>query len=211
MTPKSSTPTFDPEKYAALTFSDLTLFAMSHLHAPGADLDTEEIVAACFQMFPQRFSLHKYPHWPDSATVARRWSELRAKGYLAKRGFRLTARGLSRAKRVKKLIGTPVRSTSRVSEEPKASAHRYTRAVQMSDAFIQFKKQGRKARLNEFDFRSMLLCTMETPAATLKRNLEMFKEQVQADNRKDLLAFLEFCEAKFSHLLVEAPPRILKR
>jgi hypothetical protein len=57
----------------------------------------------------------------------------------------------------------------------------------------------------------MLLCTMESPSATLKRNLEQFKENVQTDGRTDLFAFLEFCEAKFSYLLVDAAPRILKR
>jgi hypothetical protein len=210
MNPKPTPPTYDPTHYASLTLADLTLFAMSRL-LPGLELDPEEIVAACFQMFPKRFALKKYPHWPDSALVTRRWSDLRAKGLLAKQSLRLTARGLRRAARVEKLIGPPTRLASRVSEEGKAAAHRYTRAVELSEAFVHFKKQGQRARLNEFDFRSMLLCTMETPAATLKRNLEMFKEQVQADGRKDLLAFLDFCEAKFSHLLVEAAPRILKR
>ncbi|MEW5941656.1 MAG: hypothetical protein AB1750_18475 [Chloroflexota bacterium] len=211
MNPKPPPPTYDPANYAALTLADLALFAMSRLQTQGQDLDAEEIVAACFQMFPRRFALQKYPHWPDSAMVTRRWSDLRAKGLLARHGLRLTARGLRRAARVEKMIGPPIRSASRVSEETRTSAHRYTRAVELSDAFGHFKRQGRKARLNEFDFRSMLLCTMESPAATLKRNLEQFKEQVQADGRKDLLALLEFCEAKFSHLLVEAPSRILKR
>ena len=55
--------------------------------------------------------------------------------------------------------------------------------------------------IGEFDFRSLLLCTMESPPATLARNLEQFKEYVSIYKRKDLITFLAFCEDKFSHLL----------
>ncbi len=88
---------------------------------------------------------------------------------------------------------------------------RYVKAVESSEAYHHFKRQKSKARINEFDFRSMLLCTMESSPATLARNLEQFRENVKASGRKDLAAFLEFCEAKFSYLLVEAPSRILRR
>jgi hypothetical protein len=44
---------------------------------------------------------------------------------------------------------------------------------------------------------------MESSSVTLRRNLEQFKEYVHLYGRKDLYAFLEYCEVKFSHLLVE--------
>jgi hypothetical protein len=69
----------------------------------------------------------------------------------------------------------------------------------MSDAYKHYKK---KELLNEFDFRSLLLCTMESPAETLARNLEQFKEYANMHQRKDLLKFLSFCEEKFAHLLL---------
>ena len=209
-------PTFDPEKYAKLTLTDLALFAIHALGEQESDFSAEDVVAACFQMFPKRFSLRTYPHWPDAAMVGRRWGELRAKRYLSGRaapGLKLTAKGTRRAARVEKALGRPIRQRSRARAEPVPMTRdsRYVKVVESSEAYHHFKRQKNKARINEFDFRSMLLCTMESSSATLARNMEQFKENVQASGRKDLAAFLEFCEAKFGYLLVEAAPRVLKR
>lgn len=207
-------PTFDPDAYVKLTLTDLVVFAIQFLEHQEPDFSAEDVIAACFQMFPKRFSLRTYPHWPDSAMVGRRWGELRAKHYLLTRAapaLKLTAKGKRRAVNVEKLLGRPIRQRSRERAEPLVSDSRYVKAVEASDAYHHFKRQKSNAHINEFDFRSMLLCTMESSPATLARNLEQFKENVKSSGRKDLAAFLEFCEAKFSHLLVEAPPRILKR
>ncbi len=207
-------PTFDPDAYAKLTLTDLALFAIQFLDSQAMDFSAEDVVAACFQMFPKRFSLRTYPHWPDSAMVGRRWGELRVKRYLsgsAAQGLKLTARGARRAAKVEKTLGRPIRQRSRERAEPVTRDSRYVKAVESSEAYHHFKRQKSKARINEFDFRSMLLCTMESSPATLARNLEQFRENVKASGRKDLAAFLEFCEAKFSYLLVEAPSRILRR
>ncbi|MBV6395185.1 MAG: hypothetical protein HFACDABA_00756 [Anaerolineales bacterium] len=207
---KKNYPTFAFETDARLTLGDLTVFAIFHLERHAADFTAEDVVAACFAMFPRRFALRGYPHWPDSAVVGRRWAELRAKGWLA-RSLKLTARGTRHAAQVEKRLGRPIRQRLRVSERPPTRDSRYVKAVESSEAYRHFKRQKSRARINEFDFRSMLLCTMESSPAALARNLETFKDQVRAEGRKDLAAFLDFCEARFSHLLAEAPPRILKR
>lgn len=210
MPPKKDSPVFSVETYAKLTLGELTVFAIHHLEKHAAEFTAEDVAAACFEMFPGRFALRGYPHWPDSAVVGRRWAELRAKGWLS-RSFKLTARGARRAAQVEKMLGRPIRQRSRVSERPLTRDSRYVKAVESSDAYRHFKRQKSRARINEFDFRSMLLCTMESSPAALARNLETFKGQALAEGRKDLAAFLDFCEARFSHLLAEAPHRILKR
>jgi len=177
---------------------------------------SEDIISACFVLFPKRFSLRKYPQYPDSGIASRRWSECKRKGYLrgnAAKGFELTARGIKRAEKVEKSLGAPMKpvrvpkpkaerpavpAVEAVHPEFKAHAKKYVRSIEMSDAYKHFKKG---APLNEFDFRSLLLCTMESPPTTLARNLNQFKEYVNIHNRKDLLSFLEFCEGKFSNLL----------
>jgi hypothetical protein len=42
---------------------------------------------------------------------------------------------------------------------------------------------------------------MESSAETLARNVELFKGYAEINNRQDLIAFLFFCEEKFSVLL----------
>ncbi len=221
--PKPSTPPrFDSENYSKVILNDLVVYSVHYLHKQGHDVTSEDIISACFVLFPKRFSMRKYPQYPDSGIVSRRWSDCKSKGYLkgnATKGFAITARGIKRAEKVEKLLGEPLKpvrvekatsspkgkvekpavpARETVHPELKAHAKKYVRSIEMSDAYKHFKKG---APLNEFDFRSMLLCTMESPPTTLARNLNQFKEYVNIHERKDLLSFLEFCEGKFSSLL----------
>jgi hypothetical protein len=219
--PKTSTPpTFEPDTYTKVTLNDLVVYSVYYLHKQGSEISPEDIVAACFVLFPRRFGLQKHPHWPDSSIVNRRRSDCKNKGYLrgsANTGFQITARGIKRAQKVEKLLGkvrkrfpapkpkteklaVPASSTPAATIHPelKTYARKYVRSIEVSDAYKHYKK---RTPLNEFDFRSLLLCTMESPPATLARNLEQFKEYVNIRDRKDLFSFLEFCEEKFSYLL----------
>jgi len=221
---KSAPPRFDPDNYTKVILNDLVVYSVYYLNKQGSEITSEDIVSACYVLFPKRFSMRKYPQYPDSGIVSRRWSDCKSKGYLkgnATKGFQITARGIKRAEKVEKWLGKPLKpirvrkptsspkgkvvepavpATKREAVHPglKSHAKKYVRSIEMSDAYKHFKKG---APLNEFDFRSMLLCTMESPPTTLARNLNQFKEYVNIHNRKDLSSFLEFCEGKFSSLL----------
>jgi hypothetical protein len=89
-----------------------------------------------------------------------------------------------------------------ISKEEKEKAVKVVKQVERSDAFRHFKKNGRKAHISEFEFRDMLFTTMETSPETLKRNVDTFKRYAGIRERADLTAFLEFCEERFSALLI---------
>ena len=225
MTKKASPPTFNPDVYSKITLNDLVVYAVYLLHRQGTEIASEDIVSACFVLFPKRFSLKKYPHWPDSGIVSRRWSDCKRKGYLrgnASRGFQITAKGIKRAQKIGKSLGRVIkpvpipRPKTKKPESPsqtlrlemKAQARKYVRSIETSDAYKHYKK---RLPLNEFDFRSLLLCTMESPPATLARNLGQFREYVRIHDRADLLNFLGFCERKFPHLLGAAAKPLGKK
>lgn len=88
-----------------------------------------------------------------------------------------------------------------VSKEEKAKAGKFVHSMERSDAYIQYKKNGNNSKIGEFDFRSLLLCTMETSRETLIKNMNLFKGYAGIHNRQDLIVFLSFCEDKFSYLL----------
>lgn len=88
-----------------------------------------------------------------------------------------------------------------ISKEEKEKAAKVVRQVERSDAFRHYKKNGRKARISEFEFRDMLFTTMETSSETLKRNVDAFKRYAVMRERADLAAFLDFCEEHFAALL----------
>jgi hypothetical protein len=204
MVHKGDLPKFDPAIYSKIALTDLLVYSMYYLHNQGSEITSEDIISACFLLFPKRFSLRKYPHWPDSAVVSRRWSDCRKKGYIVGstiKGFKLTPKGFRFAEKVGKTLGRQRQAAGRVLTEIKTRAGRFVRSIETSDAFIHYKKNGRNSRISEFEFRSMLLCTMESSAETLKRNLEQFKEYVSIYNRRDLSSFLDLCEDRFSYLL----------
>jgi len=102
---------------------------------------------------------------------------------------------------VEKTLGN-LRPTSSqvVRTETRTRAGKFVRSMETSDAYRDYKKHGKSSKFNEFDVRSMLLCTMESPPETLKRNLDQFREYADVTSRKDLAAFLDFSEQKFSYL-----------
>lgn len=197
-------PQFDPEVYTKIALNDLVVYSMHFLHTQGIAITSEDIISACFTLFPKRFSLAKYPYWPDSAVVSRRWSECRRKGYLVgsvANGFKLTNRGSRFAEKVEKTLGNLRPTSSKVVRtETRTRAGKFVRSMETSDAYRDYKKHGKSSKFNEFDVRSMLLCTMESPPETLKRNLDQFREYADVTGRMDLAAFLDFSEHKFSYL-----------
>ena len=305
MLDKSNLPEFDPDVYRKIALNDLVVYSIHHFQRDGVEITTEDIISGCFLLFPKRFSMRNYPHWPDSAVVSRRWNECRVKGYIAgsaAEGFKVTARGIKFAERVAKKLGVskPVQATqahalnkvnktrvkplnkadaiqpkrahpsiqtSRITKahalrshkshtpvsvgklrptktspiksvimrppvlavkeghkltdkahpvpvsvpkEIQARAGKFVYMMERSDAYIHYKKNGKNSRISEFDFRSMLLCTMESSRETLAKNLKLFKEYAGIHDRQDLLIFLNHCGKRFSYLLV-SPQRKLKK
>lgn len=102
------------------------------------------------------------------------------------------------AKPVKKEAASPVV----VSREEKVKAAKVVKQIEHSDAYRSYRRSGRRALIGEFDFRNMLFATMESSAETLNRNMDLFKRYAGIHFRADLIAFLDFCEEKFSALLV---------
>lgn len=202
----SRLPKFDPSVYSKITLNDLVIYSIYTLHMQGLEITSEDAISACFLLFPRRFALQKYPQWPDSAVVRRRWSDVKNKGYLlgsAVKGFKLSAKGIKHAEKLEKSLGRVrvqlARAAPRtVPGELKSRARKYVRSIESSEAYTRYKK---RLEINEFDFRSLLFCTMESPAGTLSRNLQQFKDYVNIYERKDLLSFLEFSEGKFASLL----------
>ncbi len=188
-------PKFNPEIYTQIALNDLVIYSVNYLFDQGIEITTEDIVASCFLLFPKRFSLRKYPTWPDSTVVNKRWLDCRNKGWItgsAAHGFKMTPEGIKIAEKVGKALGGQ-RPLHGVPAEMKTRAGRFVHSIETSDAFLQYRKPANNSKISEFDFRSMLLCTMESSASTLEKNLRLFKQYVSIYDRKDLLEFLSFC------------------
>jgi len=205
-------PKFSPAIYGQIALNDLVTYAVYFLSQSRSEINAEDIVATCFKLFPERFQLRGYPEWPDSTVVNKRWLDCRAKGLVhgsTAGGFSLTAKGLVLAEKIsanlsgnQRLFRKP--GLEKVGAEKRTRAGRFVGSLEMSEAFQKFSAEGPSASITEFDFRNMLLCTMESSAATLRSNLDQFKQYVLLYKRNDLLGFLDFCTEKFNVILTES-------
>jgi hypothetical protein len=209
MTLDAETPQFKPEIYNRIALNELVVYAVYYLSQTRKEISAEDIVAACFNLFPERFQLRGYPHWPDSTVVNKRWIDCRDKGYLqgsTAAGFSLTPKGLELAEKAAEHITGKrphfgKQTGLKVGVELRTRAGRFVQAIENSDAFRLFLEQGEAARIQEFDFRNMLLCTMESSPGTLRNNLDQFEQHAALYKRTDQLLFLQFCRKRFANLL----------
>ncbi len=208
---RGETPKFDSNQYARIALNDLVTFAVYFLSQSEGEITAEDIVAACFLLFPKRFELRGYPQWPDSTVVNKRWIDCRNKDLITgstAEGFKLTPKGLKIADRVGETLrvqGLPTQrnNNNKVRAETRTRAGKFVRELEESTAYKQYLAAGEGANIGEFDFRSMLLGTLDTLPSTLRSNLEQFKQHVMLYERLDLLNFLEFCEVKFAKILMD--------
>jgi len=98
---------------------------------------------------------------------------------------------------VTKNVATPIS----VSKEESIKAGKVIKLVERSDAYRLYTKNGKQAKISEFDFRDMLFATMESSSDTLTRNVNLFKRYANIHNRNDLIKFFDFCEEHFAKLL----------
>jgi hypothetical protein len=207
-------PQFEESRYQKVGMNDLIVFAVYVLAQRNREITYEDIVAASFRMFPARFSLRGYPDWPDSAVINKRWLDCRDKALIlgsTKDGFTITAKGLALGQKTEKALESghlPSGSGGRLLAEHRTRAGRFVRALETSEAFLRFQSDATVDTISEFQFRSMLLCTMESSPETLNSNIEQFRQFANVYSRRDLLAFLDLVEVKFSKLLAHSGSQV---
>lgn len=200
-------PKFESGTYSKLALNDLVVFAVYFLSQRRKEITAEDIVAGCFSMFPDRFSLRGYAQWPDSTVVNKRWLDCRDKGLISgstAKGFSITSKGLALAEITGRALKSPyavVKLGRRVQAELRTRAGRFIRALENSDAYRTYQSQGKIDEISEFDFRSMLLCTMESSAETLRNNLEQYMQFAKMYERAGLVTFLTLVAQKFASIL----------
>lgn len=120
-----------------------------------------------------------------------------------KDSFRLTSKGLETVARIEHTLTGRIKVASRKRRpltETKTREGRFLREVEKSLSFRQFQSEGRLSGMSDFDICDMLLCTLESSAATRKKNLEFFREAAGVYGRDDILRFLNEVETSFPNL-----------
>jgi len=194
--------------YRDISLDELVTYCVFLLQEEKKEATFENIVAQCFELFPEKFSLIGYPHWPDSARVNKSWLRCRTdfryiKGSV-KSGFTLTSKGLEVVERVQRRLKRPVSEKFIVSKKKaheRSKEEKFINELENSEVFKRYVIDHEQIEISHFEFCDMLYCTLESSAKTLKENLDKLKGYAQRLNRSKTLNFLLFAEKKFSHLL----------
>jgi len=199
---------FDPGIYNAISLDELVTYCVYTLQEEKHDVTFEDMVAKCFEYFPERFSLSGYPQWPDSARVDKSWLRCRTdfkyiKGSV-KKGFKITSKGLGIVEKVQNALSTPRNEKITLIKKKTKERTReemFINNLKSSDAYKLYLSQGGEVEIPHYDFCNMLFGTIESSITTLNENLNMLKEYAAKLGDKDVLIFLEKAESNHPHYL----------
>ncbi len=206
---------FVPNLYRDISLDELVTYSIFILLEESKEATFENIVAKCFELFPEKFSLVGYPQWPDSTRVTKSWLRCRTdfkyiKGTV-KSGFKLTSKGLEVIERVQRRLKRPVSEKIIVSQKKareRSKEEQFISELEKSEVFKRYLIDNEKMEISHFEFCDMLYCTLESSPKALKDNLEKLKGYAQKLNNNEVLKFLIYSENKLPHLLKSNPKKI---
>ena len=197
---------FSPGVYENIDLESLVAYAVWSIAEQGEVCTPKRLIAECFTLFPKKFSLTGYPHWPDSARVNR--SRLRArndKRFLQggpTKGFSLTPQGRQAVETVARLLV----GMSPEASEPRAMRFK-TREEQIlawvigHPTFRRYVSEGKAFTLGDNEFRHILHSTGNVSNEILARNMEAYLEAAELAGNTTVFQFLESCRELKKHML----------
>lgn len=194
--------------YSNISLDELVTYSIYILLEENKEATFENIVAKCYELFPEKFSLIGYPQWPDSARVNKSWLRCRTdfkyiKGSV-KNGFHLTSKGLEIVEKIQKRLKRPIAEKIVVSQkkaQARTKEEQFINELEKSEVFQRYLREKEETEISHFEFCDMLYCTLESSVSALNENLSKLKEYAQKYNRTELITFLLFVETEFSHVL----------
>ena len=199
----------DEDRYSNIAMNDLVVYAMHKIEGDTTALDFEDIVYACYKIFPMKFGMEKHHDWPDALRVNKRVVDVRSKGFVTggyKSGFFLSLSGIDRAfvtmKKLELSAGSAVKRKGALSRKGRSRASHLVNWVKSQDSFLRFLAGKEKTDMNEGEFFHLLRVPRGTTPRKIAQNLEHAKSLAAGfDKGKEAHDFLVFCEKNFSGLL----------
>ncbi len=195
--------------YIRISYDDLLVYALNELINEGKQPVFENLVAKTFELFPKRFQLPGYPHWPDSSLVEKSWLRCRTDKNLINgsksKGFSLTDKGLMLSHNLRDKFGKELGGREKIilKGDKKTKSGRLVSHIEKSIAYRKYIVQKNVLGITDFEFCDLLYTTLDTKPSLRRRSLAELKYHASVYERTDLLAFLEQCENHFDKLLMD--------
>jgi hypothetical protein len=199
---------FPFELYKNISLDELVTYCVFLVLQEKKEATFESVVAKCFELFPQKYSLIGYPQWPDSARVNKAWLRCRTDcKYISgsvKNGFSITSKGLEIIEGVQKKLNRPFQEQDALRTKKgiaRSREEQFINELEKSDVFKRYIVKRENTEISHFELCDVLYCTLESSAKSLNNNLDMLKEFATKLNKKDILSFLLLAEKRFASIL----------
>lgn len=205
---------YNPEKYSTVTNAKLAAVSLLKLEEHNIEKTFENVVVALQKLFPGKFSLITYPNIPDTIRVDNTLRLDAGKNhteYLTgnrPKGYRLTATGrIAAEETICQLESSITQNKKTISSTQRNRYTKLIHAVAQSECFDKFSTK-QFLKINKFDVRRVLHCTLETSEEKARDNLDalidmtlklkLIKEYEKLAN--DVLKFLKYLEDNWEEL-----------
>lgn len=196
--------------YESIDLDSLVTYAVWLIEQKNETCTFERIVEECFTLFPDKFSLFGYPHWPDSARVNKSWLRCRTdKGLIkgkVKTGFELTEKGLRLVEDLLKHSGIDekrmrqVESSSKRIHQGRTHADTVIRWIEASELYKSFEDDPRLTSICESDVLDFFQCVRGTTKIVLRERLNLYKDAAKLFDKELVLDLIARCEQLYPTL-----------
>lgn len=198
---------FSADSYEGLDLTGLAAYAIKRLQDLMIPTTFENLVVTLFRLFPAKFSLHGYEHYPDAARVGRTLLQLApkyrnwARGSVQK-GFGLTQSGVAKADAIAAALatgGSPSPSERRASRPRTMDLSKDLKVIENSRLFQEWST-GILDPAASAEVIDMLGAYAYSPAKALRGRVLSLENAAKQVGRDDLLSFLQAIKREYSAL-----------
>jgi len=193
---------FEENKYSDIGMNELIVYTTHILSENNQPITREEIVLGAFKMFPKKFGLSGHDDWPDSAVIDKRWIDCRHLKYISgnnKSGITILPKGHQLVRTTEKKLKILSNKKSK-NFENRTRSGKIASIMENSDGYKKYLKSENLNDINEFDFREILHCTMDSTSEMLNRSYSELIQHLESSNKKELKDFLNKLKEKFKFL-----------
>ena len=194
--------TFDPKQYNSIDLDRLVMYTAVELDKRGIELTFENIVVGAFRLFPEKFSLARYPEYPDALRVdkaLRRRHKGQWIGGKTLHGFYVietTIRIAAQAEAMR--TDSSLRKTKTPSRAPRRE--QIIREVEKTPAYQKYLN-GDRDNITVSEMCYLLQGTLDSSKETLRDNLQSLEILAEELEKKALLEFLSYLSQRFKDFL----------
>jgi len=183
------------EFYLRFSIKDLIVLAICSIQRRKEDCTFEKLVYECFTLFPKKFSLSRYPEWPDSHKLDRHLRKIQEHNLISgsrETSYYLTPLGLKKCEKLRKKMGGKSIVRDKAVYVKGKKEKKIMDTIRGSLIYKQFAESGRiEATGSKISL--LFFCTEDTPKGIVIQNILYALDLAEGMKDEKLVSFIKYC------------------